>query len=127
MIIISYFIIWDMYSTYPILNLISEYMIIGHKFIFIPMLCLKILYNLVNLYLLINYSILNEKDIKFDTKKYLPKFIKNYLLELKKIGQSEDVKFFLWLNIEFAKKYFILLILAILTIYLFDNKIFFIL
>lgn len=79
---------------------------------------LGILYNLFTLHFLIKYSQMQDNDIVI--QRYLPKFIKNYLIKLKETSKNEALIHFLDLYVRSTISMFVLLIglIFILDIFL---------
>lgn len=100
---------WLLPYTYSILNLYKINIVLWVIVIAVFSVSLIILFHLINIYILINFASIPNEKIKIP--QYLPKFIKNYLLELKEISKYSMLNLFLRPHILTALHLFVLLIL----------------
>ncbi len=70
---------------------------------------LAILYNLISLLILIKYSFMEDKTIIIP--QFLPNFISNYLIELKRISKYDGINRFIQMYITTTIFLFILLLI----------------
>uniref|UniRef100_UPI0030FE3C3F hypothetical protein n=1 Tax=Singerocybe alboinfundibuliformis TaxID=1346812 RepID=UPI0030FE3C3F len=107
--LITYDIITIMYYYHKIKNIIN----LSHKYFTLPLFILLILYKLVYLFYLIDFSFKDEKELNIKINKYYPKFIKNLLIELKELSQSPDINFFIRMEVQFILIIFIMFIILL--------------
>ncbi len=70
---------------------------------------IAILYNLISLLILILYSLMEDKSIIIP--QFLPNFISNYLIELKRISKYDSINIFIHLYVIYTIFLFILLLM----------------
>ena len=100
-----------------ILFLFKSIRVFWVKFVLVLITTIAILYNLITLFLLIKFSLMEDKTIIIP--KYMPNFISSYLIDLKRISKYDSLNNFLYLFITTTIFLFILLL-----IFLFISNIF---
>ena len=91
-----------------ILFLFKSIRVFWVKFVLVLITTIAILYNLITLFLLIKFSLMEDKTIIIP--KYMPNFISSYLIDLKRISKYDSLNNFLYLFITTTIFLFILLL-----------------
>lgn len=106
----------DVESSIRIGSIINSVYFKSFKIISTIFVSLIILFNLLELYLIIRLSINKNKDIII--YKYYPKFIKDYLLKLNMISKSPNLNIFLDMMIKLILLIFIMFLFILLLFYI---------
>lgn len=92
-----------------ILFLSRSISVLGVKLVLVLITSIAILYNLISIFILIKYSFMEDNTINIP--QFLPNFISNYLIELKRISKYDSINRFIQMYITTTIFLFILLLI----------------